>query len=386
MIVYYLIFVYTCSVSYIGCYLYRKKLANGPQIEDDAYLIKAEKSISLWWALVSVALLVFFIGERSEYNDTSAYIVSFINASTDNIKDQLWGQVDVTSRGFSLLIILFKKYVSNDYNAWFMFLAMFHAGAIVSLYYRYSCNFFMSMFLFIASTSFLWMSGGIRQFTAVCLILYFFNFVIERKIIGFAIIVFFAYTIHDTAILWIPIYFIVKFKPFSWKIWICVLITILAFFFVTEFTSFMDSQLEETNYAGYGNTIMNYEDDDGVNPIRFVISAIPPAIALWRWKYIKDRTNPMIDICINMGTAAAGVNLLGTVTSGILVGRIPIYFTPVNFIVIPWLMKYAFIGKLQKVAIAACYIFYFAYFIYDMVIMKNGTYVSDNLGLELLFN
>ena len=387
MIVYYSIFAYTCLISYIGCYIYRRKLANGPQIDDDAYLIKAEKSISIWWALASVALLVFFVAERNDYNDTASYILLFDDVDTSSkIKEVFSVKDELSSVGFSFLMLFFKKFISTDYHAWFAFLAIFQSGAFVSIYYRFSCNFFMSMYLFISSSMFMWMQGGVRQFTAVCLVLYFLNFVIERRIIGFAIVLYLAYLIHDTVVLWIPIYFIVKFKPFSWQIWICVILTVLAFFFVTEFTSFMDSQLEDTSYAGYGNTITHYENDNGVNPIRFIISAIPPAIALWRWKYIKDRTNPMIDVCINMGTAAAGVNLLGIVTSGILVGRIPIYFTPVNFIVIPWLMKYAFVGKLQKFVIVACYILYFAYFIYDMVIIKNGTYVSDALGLIYYMN
>jgi len=387
MIVYYSILTYTCLIAYFGCYLYRQKLANGPQIDDDAYLVKAEKSISLFWALVSVALLVFFVGQRSEYGDTHAYISSFENASKVINKDELFGGVGTDSAGYSVLQILFKKYISSDYNAWFTFLAIFQAGAIVSLYYRYSCNYFFSIYLFIASTSFTWMMNGVRQFTAVCLVFYFFNYVIDRKIIGFAIVVLLAYTIHDTAILWIPIYFIIGFRPFSKQIWFFVIITVLVFFFITEFTSFLDSSLEGTDYEGYGSTMTNYDPentgqvDNGVNPIRALISAVPPAIALWRWKYIKDRTNPMIDKCINLGTAAAGVNLLGVVTSGILVGRIPIYFTPVNFIVIPWLMKYAFVGKLQKFMIWATYILYFAYFIYDMVFMKFGTYISDNLGI-----
>ena len=391
MIVYYSIFAYTCLISYIGCYLYRKKLANGPQIEDDAYLLKAEKSISLFWALVSVALLVFFVAERSDYNDTKAYIGAFNSASTHSIKSQFFGGVSASSPGFNFVMVMFKKFISSDYHAWFAFLAIFQSGAIVSLYYRYSCDFFMSMYLFIASTSFLWLMGGIRQLTAVCFILYFYRFVIERKMIAFAIVVYIAYTIHDTAVLWIPIYFIVKFKPFSVRIWICVFITLVAFFFITQFTSLLDASFEGTAYEGYGSNMINYDPDhtgnidDGVNPIRMLISAVPPAIALWRWKYIKDRTNPMIDVSINLGTAAAGVNLLGVVTSGILVGRIPIYFTPVNFIVIPWLMKYALSGKVQKVVIAACYILYFVYFIFDMVYMKNGWYISDNLNLNYTF-
>ena len=392
MIVYYSIFAYTCLISYFGCYLYRRKLANGPQISDDEYLVKAEKSISLFWALVSVALVVFFVAERSDYNDTTAYIVSFNSVSANTSVKELFGGTGTDSPGFNFLMIAFKKYISTDYTAWFTFLAIFQAGAFVSIYYKYSCNYFMSMYLFIASGTFMWMMGGIRQMTSVCLILYFLNFVIERKLLAFAIVIYLAYTIHDTSILWIPIYFIVKFKPFSKQIWFFVVLTLLAFFFITEFTSFLDSSLEGTDYEGYGETMTNYDPDhtghadDGVNPIRALISAVPPAIALLRWKYIKDRTNPMIDICINMGTAAAGVNLLGVVTSGILVGRIPIYFTPVNFIVLPWLMKYSLAGKLQKFVITMMYILYFVYFLYDMVYLKNGTYVSSNLGLSFLFS
>lgn len=391
MIVYYSIFAYTCFISYLGCYLYRRNLASGPQISEEEYLVKAEKSISLFWALVSVALMVFFVAERSDYNDTVSYINAFNDASTNITTKELFGSTDVNSPGFSTLMVLFKRYISKDYTAWFTFLAIFQAGAIVSIYYRYSCNFFLSMYLFIASTSFMWLQSGIRQFTAVCLILYFLNFVIERRILAFAIVVYLAYTIHDSAILWIPIYFIVKFKPFSKQIWVCIILTLLAFFFVTQFTSLLDSSLEGTDYEGYGTAMTNYDADssgqldNGANPIRFLISAVPPAIALWRWKYIKDRTNPMIDVCINMGTAAAGVNLLGIVTSGILVGRVPIYFTPVNFIVLPWMFKYSFSGYVKKIIVTLCYILYFAYFLYDMVYMHRGHYASDNLGFSYYY-
>ena len=387
MIVYYSIFAYTCLISYFGCYLYRRNLANGPQIDDDAYLVKAEKSIGLFWALVSMALMVIFVGQRSEYGDTAAYINAFEHASPNLTFNDLFGATGVDSPGFNLLMVLFKKYVSTDYNAWFTFLAIFQAGAVVSLYYRYSCNYFMSIYLFIASTSFTWMFNGIRQFTSVCLIFYFINFVFDRKLVLFAIVLYLACSIHDTAILWVPIFFIVRFKPFSKQIWFFVILTIIAFFFITEFTSLLDSSLEGTQYEGYGDTMINYDPngtgvaDDGVNPIRAVVSAITPAIALWRWKYIKERTNPIIDTCINLGTAAAGVNLLGVVTSGILVGRIPIYYTPVNFIVLPWLMKYAFNKKLQKVFLIALYAFYFLFFLYEMVYMKTGIYISKTLGL-----
>ncbi len=386
MIVYYSILVFTCIVALFGSFLHSKRLVGyadrGRDITDT---IKYEKSIGFFMALLTFSLMAYFVGMRSYYGDTYAYIWQYQNLNlTLHVGDYITG--DYENKGFIILMYLVKKYISHDYNVWFFILSVFNAVSIAKLYYKYSCNFVMSAFLFIASGSFTWMMNGMRQFLAVTLILFFFDYVVERKTIKFLIIVAIAITIHGTALLWIPIYFIVHFKPWSIKIWICVLLTLLVFFSITQFTDWMDSTVEGTEYSGAGYALTHYTNEDGtvdngVNFIRVIIAAVPPAIALWRRKYVEEKATPLINICINLSVASVGVYLLGVVTSGILVGRVPIYFNLLNFVLLPWLFENTFHMKDRRIMKILCYAFYFLYFYYSFAVQGAGYYGSDKLGL-----
>lgn len=381
MVVYWSILAYTCIVALIGCALKRRQLVNTNDIDD---IFKQQKSISLFFALLSMVLLVFFVGMRTNYGDTWGYIMNFNNLSTDiTLMKQRWLDKEDNVL-FWTIAILFKKCISTDPNAWFFLLAIFQAGAVVRFNYKYSSNYAFTMFFFIVTTNFCgWMMNGIKQFTAVCVVLYFFDYVIDRKLIPFLIVVFIAYLVHPTAVFWIPVYFIVKFKPFSSRIWICVALTLMAVVFIDNFTDILNGSLEGTKYEGSDITAFDTEGgiDNGVNPIRVIIYAIPPALALLKWKEIQNYTTPLINICINLATVCAGVYLLGTVTSGILVGRIPMYFELANYVLLVWLLKYVYKGKLGEFLTIMSIFGYLAYFVFDMVIQGNGYYVSKPLGL-----
>lgn len=385
MIIHYSILAYTIIIAGFGQAM--KKNNMRMRREEGFY---DQKSISLFYAILTFALVVFFAGMRSDFIDTYSYIDNFKRASTDvsfgNLKTIY--ENESSGVGFVYLEMFFKHFISSEYNYWFTFLAIFQAGAFLSLAYKYSANFTLSAFLYITSSEYAWMMNGIRQYTAVCLIIYFFGLVEKRRLFSFLIVVLLAYTIHSTAVFWIPIYFIVKFRPFSWRIWVCVVLTLVVVFFIDNFTSLLDSSLEDTQYAGTGDTLMNYGAadgivDDGVNPLRVLVSAVAPGIALWRWNHIKDKTTPVIDIMINMATASTGVYLLAMVTSGILVGRVPAYFMMTNYVLLPWLLENAFEGGLKKLIKSACYFFYFAYFYYVMAINGWGYYVSKTLGIYM---
>lgn len=65
--------------------------------------------------------------------------------------------------------------------------------------------------------------------------------------------------------------------------------------------------------------------DDGMNPIRALINAVPMILAwLFRRKLVWENDS-VINLCINMSVIAMGVSLIAVVTSGIMVGRMPIY-------------------------------------------------------------
>lgn len=374
------IFAFACIFSFFASYAYR----TSHNINTDTVPCK---TISLFAALVSLSLLVFFVGMRTRFADTPAYITWFNETTTDFDDLKNIYEEDSEGIGFVFLMKVFKRFVSSDFNVFFMFLAIFQAFSIAKLYQKYSIDYAFTIFLFMTSTSYVWMMNGIRQFTAVCVILCFFDNVLDKKFLRFLLVVLIASTIHSSAIIWIVVYFIVRFKPFSWQIWVCVFATLIVIFFIDQFTTLLDSSLEGTAYEGTGEHLMSYTDastgftDDGVNPIRVLIAAVPSVIALCRRKRIEEISNPFIDVCINLSVATVGIYVLGVFTSGILVGRIPMYFMLTNYILLPWLIEKTFDGRTKTLIKFACILFYLLYFYYVMVLQGTAKYESSVLGI-----
>lgn len=381
MAVFYSIFVYTVIVSLFGAYVHNARIKDF-RINDNG------KTISFFLAIASVFLIVFFAGFRTRFADTPAYIDWFNNASI-NFTDLIELSKDSKCIGFEFLMLIFKKFISSDANAFLMFLAIFQGTVIANFYYKYSSDYAFSMFLFTASTGFVWMFNGVRQFTAICIILLFFDYVLQRKTLKFLLIVLVACTIHISAVVWIPVYFLVRFKPFSKPFWALVVIGLLSVLFIDNFTGLLDSALQGTAYDGIGQTMTGYTDaatdfvDDGVNFIRVIIAAIPFLLALIEKRYIDEFSNPLIDICINLSVISAGIYFIGVFTSGIIIGRLPMYFMLASYIALPWIINRAYTGNVKPVLKGLCIAGYTAYFFYVMVVQNTGRYESDILKIYL---
>ncbi len=352
----------------------------------DSYLDEYSRhSINLIMAILTFSVLVYFVGVRSFYGDTSMYITEYFKYTPvdySGIKESLQNP-DIKGKLFLLIRCLIKCVFGDNYTAYFFILAIFQYGAIIKLFYKYSCNYFMSSFLFVASGYFTWSMNGIRQFTAICLILYFFDYVVEKKALKFFIIVFIASLIHSTALIWIAVYFIVNFKPWGKGIIIFIVAIIIVLLTLEKSFALLDVTLENTNYSGYGDKIMTAKAsglDDGVNFIRVMIAAVPLVLAFLVRKNMDDAPR-YVNIFVNISLVTTCVYLVGVFTSGILVGRLHAFFSIFSYLLIPWLIKYKYGQKLATVLSLACYILYFLYFYYDMVINGTGYYCSELLDV-----
>lgn len=371
MTVYWWILIYTTIISFVGSSITRTRQGNTNK--------NVNKSISLFMAILTFALLVYFVGFRSEFNDTYYYrqvYNGYITGDLSQIKD-IWAE-DSKSKYFNILQCLFKRFISKDYTVWFFFLAIFQIGAVIKLFYKYSCNYAMSSYLFITSTSFVWMMGGIRQFFAVCIVLYGFNYLIERKMIKFISLVLIASLFHVSALIWIPVYFICTSKPWGWRIILFVLGAITIIFSLDAFTNVLDNILADTNYEGLTN---HFGSDDGVNPIRVLVSSVPWIIALLFRRRIEEENNLFLNISVNLSLISSAIYFIGMFTSGIIIGRLPMYFMLSNYILLPWLLDVMFKQPTKSIVKFACIVLYFAYFYYDMVIGGTGHYGSEVLGI-----
>ena len=106
--------------------------------------------------------------------------------------------------------------------------------------------------------------------------------------------------------------------------------------------------------------------------------AVPPVIAFWGRKILERKENAFINICINMSVICAGIYFLGIFTSGILVGRLPIYFEIYNMILLPYLLKECFAEESSKIMFVLCTIGFLGFYYLQM---KNSYYVSEFTGI-----
>lgn len=338
-----------------------------------------QKKIPLAYAIVVFGYFIFWIGMRKYVADTSAYIGMFQSVPSDF--STAWNQINWEGKnpGFDIFNIIFKCFISQDFQWWLMTIAIISGVCIMVVLRKYSCDFFFSSFLFMTLLTYTWMMNGMRQFICVAVLFLCCDWIKDGKFIRFLIAVLLMSTFHMTALLMIPIYFVARSKPWDKKIGLFIVGIILICIFAEPFFSGVDSALGNTAYAG---ATSQFEEDDGVNPLKFLFIAIPAVIAFWKRDVLRQyyEKNALLPICINMSLIASALYFVGIFTSGILIGRLPIYAEVYDLILIPYLLNVCF-SKTERSIIKPVYVLFLILFFY---LLSNGMgYHSDITGYIL---
>lgn len=325
-------------------------------------------------AYITVAYIIFWVGMRSGVADTSAYIDSFeANQQSladipsillSNAKGQAW----------IALTVFFKNCISTNYHAWLMAFAIFMGLSVARCYQGYSEAFFFCMLIFILNGNFTWMLNGIRQFFCVCALMLALPWFIEGKTKHYMLLIAALSLVHFTVWLMAPLYFILRLKPWSKPIWLAMFGVVCACYMASSVASFTEEALQSTSYAG--STVFN-DGDDGVHPIRVLVAAVPAVLAWFNRKRIDAENHVLLNICINASLLSAMLYLFGVFTSGILMGRLPIYCEVFATMALPALINRFPVKAWRKPMVAGCIIFYALYF---YVTLGNLYYFSDLTG------
>lgn len=362
-----------------------------------------EKNYSINRATKGYAILLFslplaFATFRTEFVDTAAYFWGF-----EKIKTELPLSDYLTLRGkdelFYALEYSFKKYVSSDAQVFFGTLALIESILLMHTLRRYSENLGISIYIFVASALYFnWMCNGVRQFLTVTILFALTDCIIKKKwYIFFPVVLllggvkpFFSMLgwgtpfwlfcgIHQSSLIVIPIYFIVRGRALTKKVWVLlVALLLIAAFGLLD--SVLETSTENTLYAK-DLTIIN--EDSGANPIRFLVSFVPVVLVIINQKKIVSSETPaLIHLSINMSFVASVLYLTSVFTSGIYIGRLPIYCELYNLILIPWLINHTYEKDKRTISIFL-YVLYLIYFIYQLFFAwKNILYTVSIFGLE----
>lgn len=294
-------------------------------------------------------------------NDVPAYLYLFRNLP-NTITGMAYYLGSVKSGiGFYVIELLIKA-ISDNENFFRIIIALIHSIPVVLIFRKFSDNYLLSLYIFVASGCHTaWMMNGLRQFVAVAIILAALPLLVKKKYIPLILIVLLACTVHSSAIIVLPTIFIVQGEVWNKKTLFFIIVTVGAMFVFSQNVELADVLLDGTKYSG-AITAMRESGDDGVNPFRVLVSAVPAALAFFSRGKIKVEHDLVLNICCNMSIITVGVNIVAMVTSGILVGRLAVYTSLYGFIAMPQLLTYAFTKNSQKIAHLMLLGFYFLYY------------------------
>jgi len=315
----------------------------------------------------AMASLVITSGLRSNIGDTFNY--KNIYVENDFTWEYILSQKDY---GFGILQMILKNYLSEDPQIMIFTTALITNVLIVTIFYHYSRMIELSLYVYITGGLFLVSMNGIRQVLAAAIAFTAINYLLKGNWFKYSLIVLLAASFHLSALVLIPIYFLVRFRAWSKVTIVVIICTILVVLGFDKFTALLFTALENTQYSDYENF-----DEGGSNIIRSAVAGAPLFIAYLGRRKLKALF-PDSDYIVNM--AILGFVFMLISTQSWIFARISIYFELYQLILISWIVP-LFNKKDGKVLYYGILVCYLIYYYFEMVINLNIMYKSDFLTL-----
>lgn len=314
-------------------------------------------------AYAYVAPLVIWAGWRRWFGDTEQYRSTFLNMPSS--AGQIIPYMKGVSKGhlFRLFELLFRSFITKSDIAFFLVIAVLQIICLVYVYRKYSPDYWLSFFFFIASTDYLsWMHNGMRQFIAAALVFLCVPMIAQKRYLQVVLIVLVASQIHISALIVLPFVFVVNGKAWNMRTLAFVAGIVLMVVFVDRVTGFITQVIQDTVYES--NTIYLTGKDDGTNIFRVLFYSVPAVVTWFLRSYIDAENDPLLNVCTNLSIVTAGFYVFSYFTSGIIMGAIPIYFSLSNYILIPRLLQDVFqrrSANLIRIIFILVYVVFFYY-------------------------
>lgn len=349
------------ALVFVLSYLARHFSYRPARLVGQAFIAKPNK----WLVFAVMTSMVLVAGLQNNIGDTYYYMHSY-NITQFNL-ETIKFEGDF---GFNLYQMVLQS-ISSDPQLLIFTTALFTHVLIIVVFYNYVKLFELSVYLFIASGLYTVSMNGIRQFLASAIIFAGTKYLIEGNFKRFVIIVLFASTIHTSAIIFLPIYFVVRMRAWSKPTFILIACAVLLIVAYNEFSDLLFTTIEGSQYGHYKDF-----EEGGSSWMRVLVYSIPLVIAYFGREKLK-RILPGSDVFVNLTVLNAIIVLIAT--QNWIFARFSIYFGLYNVVLIAWL-TFLFRKKDQKLIYYAIILFYFIYFYYEQVISLGLRYGSNYLN------
>lgn len=104
------------------------------------------------------------------------------------------------------------SHLGFDYHAYLLFTAIFIYFSFCRFVYRYSDCAWLSVIVFIAFGYYFGSLHILRQYLALSIVLFSYDFILKRRLLPFILLVLLAFSFHSSAIAFLPTYFICRLR------------------------------------------------------------------------------------------------------------------------------------------------------------------------------
>ncbi|WP_394218325.1 EpsG family protein [Halobacillus trueperi] len=317
-----------------------------------------------FFVLLALAILVIVSGLRSNIGDTYFYKRIY------EINDFTWAfiqsQKDI---GFGLLQALLKN-ISSDPQILVFTTALITNTLIILVLYKYSRLFELSLYVYITGGLFIVSMNGIRQVLAAAIAFTALRYIMNGNVKRYMIVILVASLFHQSALVLLPIYFLVRFKAWSKATVALLLLSVVIVIGFDQFSAVLFSAIEDTQYGEYKDFT-----EGGASFLRVVVFGAPVVLAYLGRDKLRN-IFPKSDYIVNL--TLVGLVFMIVSTQNWIFARFSIYFTLYQLILISWVVK-LFRPRDEKLIYFAIIVLYFGYFYFENVINLNLEYRSDYL-------
>jgi len=319
------------------------------------------------FAVVAFLPVIIWAGFRPRFADTGAYMSMYkkVPASLGSLPSYV---ASISKdKGFAALTALIRAFVGSNVHIYFLVLAIIQGLLLLHFFRKYSEDFVFALFLFVASTDYYsWMFNGIRQFVAVTICLASTGFVLKKKFAPAIILILLAATMHASALLMIPVIFIVQGKAWNFRTVLFILLSVVIVFYVGRFTNLLDTLLSDTQYKSVVSDWKSW-NDNGTSALRVAVYSVPTVLSIIGLRFIREADDPVINLACNMAVISTGLYIVSMFTSGIFIGRLPIYTSLfATGVLLPWEIDNMFTELSARLLKVLAVLAYLAFYYYQM--------------------
>lgn len=327
---------------------------------------KENKKPLLLFSLMIAGLFISVAGLRDGIGDTGMYKHLYQQVIDGTVGEGAYEE------GFLFFLSILTK-ISEDPQLMIFVTSFITQGLIIWFLRKYSSYFELELFMYIASGFFLTTMNGIRQALAASIMLLGTSFLINRKFLPYLILTLLMSTFHQSALIMIPVYFIVDNDRWSKDFVRTIFILVIVVAFGGVILNYGFQLLEGTKYEAYSEF-----DEGGSNIVRLIIAIVPVILAYIQRDRLKE-IFPQCDIFVNL--AIINMLVMGMSLYNWIFARMTYYFIPYTFILLPYIIKSIDVKEYKRLIYFSFLVLYFIFMYFEYVVSLNTNYTSHILGI-----